>query len=353
MTLRRGRERAGLGDQRRGVAAELTRQPFARGDEAIEVDASVVTAALEQEHHILGGDVARGARCKGAATDPAEAGVDHGHPDLHGGQRVGEPGIAGVVEVRTEPDRARRAVQHLRSCGEAFSYLRWNCGTHGVGQRNLVRPGCGDAFDHVEDARERHLALVAATERGRERGAARNGRITSTNDHGRRGVDRRGRAHALIVFREGVGARDDHIHLGRMCRERAVETALVQHQPDIARPCIAGHRVEHRFGVGHLRHAFRVHEARDLDAIDARVDDATDQLGLLRGGEQHRIRLQTVARRDVDNVHAGPVHDTHSRGSGRAPQSWSRRSVLRRASSLSSIASRCSERRSLIGNSPR
>ena len=69
-----------------------------------------------------------------------------------------------------------------------------------------------------------------------------------------------------------------------------------------ARGCERG---QYRLGVRHLRHALRIHEARDLDARQAGVDQAPDEFDL-GGGRQHlRFALQAVARADFDDLDAG------------------------------------------------
>jgi hypothetical protein len=68
-------------------------------------------------------------------------------------------------------------------------------------------------------------------------------------------------------------------------------------------------RTQHVLGVGHLRHALRVDEARHLDASQARGDGAAYELHLVGSGQYARLALQAVAGADFDDLdviaHAG------------------------------------------------
>ncbi len=83
--------------------------------------------------------------------------------------------------------------------------------------------------------------------------------------------------------------------------ERTVEAFAVQHQADVLH---AGHlrqSSEHRFGVRHLRHAFRIDEARDFDALQARGNQAPDQFELGRRRQNLRLALQSIARPHIND----------------------------------------------------
>ena len=66
----------------------------------------------------------------------------------------------------------------------------------------------------------------------------------------------------------------------------------------------AGKPAEDRLGVGHLRHASRVHEAAHLDPAHAGVDRPLDQLDLRFRVDDDVFGLQPVAGRHFDDFHA-------------------------------------------------
>src|SRR5918992_5400137 len=98
---------AGSGDQGRDLVTELVGQEGGRRQQLPQVVAGVQAHPLQQEHQVVGGDVAGRPRGERAAADAAGAGVQHPGPQLDGGDGVGEAGVAGVVEV--EPQRRLRA----------------------------------------------------------------------------------------------------------------------------------------------------------------------------------------------------------------------------------------------------
>jgi hypothetical protein len=55
------------------------------------------------------------------------------------------------------------------------------------------------------------------------------------------------------------------------------------------------------FGVRHLWHTLRVHEAGDLYAANTRSNGALDECNLVLRRHQRGLVLQAVARSDFDN----------------------------------------------------
>ena len=85
---------------------------------------------------------------------------------------------------------------------------------------------------------------------------------------------------------------------------RAVEAAPVQDEPDIGHAVVLRHARHHRLGVGHLRHALRVYEARGLQPAHARGHGAPDELQLDLGRQDLGLVLEPVSRRYLDELDA-------------------------------------------------
>ena len=71
-------------------------------------------------------------------------------------------------------------------------------------------------------------------------------------------------------------------------------------------------RGQHLFGIGHLRHALGIHEARHLDARQPGRRQATDEFDLRGGGQHLRFALQAVTRPDFDDLDVLPIHGSNS-----------------------------------------
>jgi hypothetical protein len=82
----------------------------------------------------------------------------------------------------------------------------------------------------------------------------------------------------------------------------SLATAPVQDQADVAHPAVTRQCAHELVRVRHLRHAFRVHEARDFDALDAAADGALDEFALHRERQDFGLVLQPVARADLDDL---------------------------------------------------
>jgi hypothetical protein len=57
-------------------------------------------------------------------------------------------------------------------------------------------------------------------------------------------------------------------------------------------------------GVGHLGHLGRADETHRLEPAKAGRHKASDELEFHLGGQRDRVALQTVARTDLDDLHA-------------------------------------------------
>ena len=78
--------------------------PRRDGQHLVDIDAGRVPAALQQIHNVLRRDVPRRVWRERAAADTSERRVQHRHTGLARGQRIGQTGIASVVEVSTKSD---------------------------------------------------------------------------------------------------------------------------------------------------------------------------------------------------------------------------------------------------------
>ena len=106
---------------------------------------------------------------------------------------------------------------------------------------------------------------------------------------------------ALIALRERVGCRGDHADLGAAGRKCAIEAATIEHEADVLHVRALRQSRHHRFGIGHLRHALRIHEAGNFYPADASIDEPADQLQLERSREHVGLALQAVARTHFDD----------------------------------------------------
>src|SRR6185436_342388 len=109
-------------------------QDASRLEQPFEVDAGGHPHGLEHEHEVLGDHVAARARRERAAAEAAHRAVEVAHAFLEGGEGVGEPEAARVVEVgafQLVPDG-------FPDFGEKALHLRWIRVTDGVGKRDAV-----------------------------------------------------------------------------------------------------------------------------------------------------------------------------------------------------------------------
>src|SRR5690606_24183369 len=83
-------------------------------------------------------------------------------------------------------------------------------------------------------------------------------------------------------------------------------------EADVADARLARHTREDVLRVRHLRHAFRVHEARRFDAADAAREHAPDELELDGGRNGLGLALQPVARRHLDDFDLLTRHCLHT-----------------------------------------
>ena len=115
---------------------------------------------------------------------------------------------------------------------------------------------------------------------------------------------------ALIPLVERLCDTEGEPHLVEPGRDEPLVAALVECEPGAHDSRRFADRFDDLLRVGHLRHAARVDEARDLDRSHTCADELPDELDAGRDVEDLRLVLQTVARADV-------VHGHSRRGHGR------------------------------------
>src|SRR5262245_58295943 len=283
--------------------AHVRLDPARNLDRALEVDAGVDAHAPEHVDEVLGRDVAGRRRRERAAAEAAEARVQHARTRSHGSVGVRQPSVAGVVEVAAQGD----AGHGFGDAPEDLGHLPRHADPDRVGNRDLEGRRLRELARNVDHALHGNLALERAAEGGRDRDL----RADPGGARGRRdlapGADGVRARHALVAAVELVGREDDHADLAAAGRGGAVEPGAVQHQADVGDVVAARERLQDRLRVRHLRDAARAHEARDLDAADAGLDRAPDELDLHAGRHARRLVLQAVARPDLDDLDAATL----------------------------------------------
>ncbi len=261
--------------------------------------------AMQHVDQILRRNVAGGGGREGTAANAAAAGVQYRDAALDGCIGVGEAGVAGVVEMRAQPDLRQRRAQR----SDERAHLRRNGDADGVGHGDLVRLSGGDPLCQAHHPVDGHLALEGTAEGGRNGDLGANTRGASRTRDVQPGVHALVHARALVALAEAFAHGDGHADFSAAGGLRALEALAIEHQSDEAR--VAGQRRQrgqHRLGIGHLRHALGIHEARHFHAAQPGGHQAADELDL-GGGRQHlRFALQAVARPDFNDLDGGRFH---------------------------------------------
>ena len=117
--------------------------------------------------------------------------------------------------------------------------------------------------------------------------------------------------HVLLVV--GLARGEEQVHLGEAVAqlERVVEPALVGDQHRHRHVVGDVRSAQHLGAVGELGDHVGAHEARDLEAPQARARERLDQLDLGRGRDHLGLVLEAVARADLadaDAVHSDLHH---------------------------------------------
>ena len=85
---------------------------FARGKQAVEVEAGIKTFTLEKVDQIFGRDIADRARREWAAAEAAERPVEAAHAFLQSGKDIGEREAESVVQVQIAQPRLADLLAH-------------------------------------------------------------------------------------------------------------------------------------------------------------------------------------------------------------------------------------------------
>src|SRR3990172_2752060 len=86
---------------------------IAHRNQFADVDAGADAHGLEHEYQVLGDHVAGSARRKGTAAQAAQGAVETAHARLVGGERIGKPEAARVVEVRLDGEVLADRLAHF------------------------------------------------------------------------------------------------------------------------------------------------------------------------------------------------------------------------------------------------
>ena len=130
------------------------------GQRLFKVHAGLIAHAVQQPHQILGGGVAGGAGCEGAAAQTAQRGLHLGDAALDGGDGVDDAVVAGVVEVGAEGavgiggGQGLDGLTHLRGVGHA----------DGVAQREVPDAVVTHLADQIHQTADGGDALKGAAE---------------------------------------------------------------------------------------------------------------------------------------------------------------------------------------------
>lgn len=262
---------------------------------------------MQHVNEILSGNVAgRGGRER-APTDAAQARVKPRYPALDRGNRVGEAGIAGVVEMRPQREPRRGHGSETRPhVGRARNSNR-------IGKREFIRTCARKRlFDDPGEPRDRYLSLKRAAER-------------STNDklsaeaRAARGVRdvrpcRNGfvNAGALVSAAECLARDDDEHHGVDTTCDGPIEPAAVEHEADALVPRGRRKRGNHRVRISHARNKSGIDETGNFDPPQPGNAEAANQFNLVMRGKRDGLVLQPVPGRNLDDRHtvAGRVHGT-------------------------------------------
>ena len=202
--------------------------------------------------------------------------------------------------------------QSLERTFDHFANLRGHADTDCVGKGDFFRTCLGHCFGNIKWARRRHRSFERTTKTGGNRDLHFQSRRFGERDHRAVRRDAFGNGLSLIGDAEAVRG-DDHapgfVDPARPGprRNRALHPADVHAKPCVADVRVIGQACDDGFGVGHLRDAFGVGKARDLDPSCADFDKAFDQRNLVGGRYRFGFVLQPVTWTDFNDVN-GRVH---------------------------------------------
>ena len=165
----------------------------------------------------------------------------------------------------------------------------------------------GPARD-IQDVRRIDLALERAAEGDAECDRRAQAVLTCTGDDARRRGERLFDARPLVALVERLRHAECEPHLVEPGRDEPLVAALVEGEAGANHSGRLTRCGDHLFGVRHLWHAARIHEARHLDRRDPRRGQAPHELGARLDVEDVGLVLQAVARSDVVQGHSPRAH---------------------------------------------
>ena len=283
------------------LARQRLGEDRARRDQRIEIDAGVEPHRFEQEHEVLGDDVAGRAGRIGTAADTALRGVEGGDAGVERRHHIGEALPARVVEMR-----AAGLVADLRADElEQPPDLRRIGVTDGVGKVDGVGAGVRHRRRHAQHVSLRHDPLDGAAEGGGERGLHLDlgEALVAQRDDRAHVSDDLGMGLADIGDRMRLAHGDGYCDHMRAGLERHGRVAQVRHQHDDTQVGNCTRLRDHLGAVGHLRQHLRRDERADLDLAQARLRQRRNPAVLGLGRQRALDALQPVARPDFADGH--------------------------------------------------
>ena len=275
-------------------------QLLRQADQGVHVDPRFHLHQPEHVGQVFSRYVARSVRREGASPDAAQRTVQHGGARLHRGQGVGEAHAARVVEMDDEAllrPAAAKLAHHAR-------HPRGVAHAHRIAQEKLVHAQPDVFFGDVVDHLFRHAPGVGTPRRQADRPAEGNPR--ALHDLGDFGhllqalLDGAVHVRAVVHVRDG----DDLLHPVAPCVHRPSRAALVGDEALIGHARLSLDAAHHLVRVRRGGHRLGVHEARGLDAADACVRQAFDDLDLQFGGQHLLQVLDAVAHDNVAHENA-------------------------------------------------
>src|SRR4051812_1224872 len=279
------------------VASEDAFEPLCHADQPVEVDPGPDTFAVEEVDEVLGGDVAGRAGREGAAAQAADRRLEDRRTGLERRVCVGEPGVAGVVEVdadgHAEPLRGRHEVAGLAGDTDADR----------VREDDLAGSSGDAALGQLEDPGRIDRPFERAPEGDTEGDADREVGLDPLElGHGL--VDRAVRVPPV----EGLGCAEGEVDCVEPGCDQALISSLVQDETriDDAIPALEG--PDDLLRPAHLRNAFGAHEADRLDAAKTGGGEPVHQVRPGLGVKRVGLVLEPVARPDVADRPLGCHH---------------------------------------------
>ncbi len=283
-------------------------KPFRDLDHLFHIYAGVNARTVQHVKQVFGCDITRRLRRERAAADAAGAGIQDPYAGLDRRERIGDSGVARVVEMTAERhlahDFAHRidAALHFPGVGDAYA----------VGQPDFAGAEFGCALCGLNEFFEWHLALERAPPGCADRDGARGVRRIGDFHHAFEDLQRLFRRRILVPLAERVGGNDDKIHFLALGFDGALKSAVVESQADIFDPLVSGNQAHQLRRIRHLRHSLGIDEGGHFHAADPRIDQPMDEFEFAFGIHHGRVVLQTVAQSDFHDFNAYIAHDHFS-----------------------------------------